>query len=139
MEAALILGRKLPGRRFSRPLAGLGFRASAWPRGWGPGGCWHLTLCPLPPPEWQDELSDNQSEYSIGSEDEDEDFEERPEGQSESRCCGRGWGEAARGLAASLGALGRGDRLESSFGVAPRDPRSGRVGGEGGVRWLWAR
>lgn len=33
--------------------------------------------------EWQDELSDNQSEYSIGSEDEDEDFEERPEGQSE--------------------------------------------------------
>ncbi|XP_043387732.1 chromodomain-helicase-DNA-binding protein 5 isoform X3 [Chelonia mydas] len=32
--------------------------------------------------EWQDELSDNQSEYSIGSEDEDEDFEERPEGQS---------------------------------------------------------
>lgn len=36
-------------------------------------------------PEWQDELSDNQSEYSIGSEDEDEDFEERPEGQSESR------------------------------------------------------
>ncbi|XP_075762434.1 chromodomain-helicase-DNA-binding protein 5 isoform X8 [Pelodiscus sinensis] len=32
--------------------------------------------------EWQDEMSDNQSEYSIGSEDEDEDFEERPEGQS---------------------------------------------------------
>uniref|UniRef100_A0ABM5EL19 Chromodomain-helicase-DNA-binding protein 5 isoform X1 n=1 Tax=Pogona vitticeps TaxID=103695 RepID=A0ABM5EL19_9SAUR len=32
--------------------------------------------------EWRDELSDNQSEYSIGSEDEDEDFEERPEGQS---------------------------------------------------------
>lgn len=36
--------------------------------------------------EWQDELSDNQSEYSIGSEDEDEDFEERPEGQSELMC-----------------------------------------------------
>uniref|UniRef100_A0A8D0L7G0 Chromodomain helicase DNA binding protein 5 n=1 Tax=Sphenodon punctatus TaxID=8508 RepID=A0A8D0L7G0_SPHPU len=36
--------------------------------------------------EWQDELSDNQSEYSIGSEDEDEDFEERPEGQSELWC-----------------------------------------------------
>nr|XP_033778251.1 chromodomain-helicase-DNA-binding protein 5 isoform X9 [Geotrypetes seraphini] len=35
--------------------------------------------------KWQDELSDNQSEYSIGSEDEDEDFEERPEGQSELR------------------------------------------------------
>nr|UAT11603.1 chromodomain helicase DNA binding protein 5 [Latimeria menadoensis] len=30
--------------------------------------------------EWHDDLSDNQSEYSIGSEDEDEDFEERPEG-----------------------------------------------------------
>ncbi|XP_063173770.1 chromodomain-helicase-DNA-binding protein 5 [Candoia aspera] len=30
--------------------------------------------------EWQEEVSDNQSEYSIGSEDEDEDFEERPEG-----------------------------------------------------------
>uniref|UniRef100_A0AAQ4R3D5 Chromodomain helicase DNA binding protein 5 n=1 Tax=Gasterosteus aculeatus aculeatus TaxID=481459 RepID=A0AAQ4R3D5_GASAC len=27
--------------------------------------------------EWQDDLSDNQSEYSVGSEDEDEDFEER--------------------------------------------------------------
>lgn len=32
-------------------------------------------------PEWQDDLSDNQSEYSVGSEDEDEDFEERPEGR----------------------------------------------------------
>lgn len=42
-----------------------------------------LTWPPLRSAEWQDELSDNQSEYSIGSEDEDEDFEERPEGQSE--------------------------------------------------------
>lgn len=42
-----------------------------------------LTWPPLWSAEWQDELSDNQSEYSIGSEDEDEDFEERPEGQSE--------------------------------------------------------
>lgn len=33
--------------------------------------------------EWQDDLSDNQSEYSVGSEDEDEDFEERPEGKRE--------------------------------------------------------
>lgn len=32
--------------------------------------------------EWQDDLSDNQSEYSVGSEDEDEDFEERPEGKN---------------------------------------------------------
>lgn len=45
-----------------------------------------VPLC-LVPAEWQDELSDNQSEYSIGSEDEDEDFEERPEGQSECQCC----------------------------------------------------
>ncbi|XP_041425345.1 chromodomain-helicase-DNA-binding protein 5 isoform X3 [Xenopus laevis] len=30
--------------------------------------------------EWHDDLSDNQSEYSVGSEDEDEDFEEKPEG-----------------------------------------------------------
>uniref|UniRef100_A0A3B4YBH3 Chromodomain helicase DNA binding protein 5 n=1 Tax=Seriola lalandi dorsalis TaxID=1841481 RepID=A0A3B4YBH3_SERLL len=35
--------------------------------------------------EWQDDLSDNQSEYSVGSEDEDEDFEERPEGRRQSR------------------------------------------------------
>lgn len=33
--------------------------------------------------EWQDDLSDNQSEYSVGSEDEDEDFEERPEGRQQ--------------------------------------------------------
>uniref|UniRef100_A0A8B9PV72 Chromodomain helicase DNA binding protein 5 n=1 Tax=Apteryx owenii TaxID=8824 RepID=A0A8B9PV72_APTOW len=39
-----------------------------------------LTSPPSLSAEWQDELSDNQSEYSIGSEDEDEDFEERPEG-----------------------------------------------------------
>lgn len=32
--------------------------------------------------EWQDDLSDNHSEYSVGSEDEDEDFEERPEGKN---------------------------------------------------------
>lgn len=46
------------------------------------GFCLH-SCCSAHPAEWQDELSDNQSEYSIGSEDEDEDFEERPEGQSE--------------------------------------------------------
>lgn len=46
--------------------------------------------------EWQDELSDNQSEYSIGSEDEDEDFEERPEGQSEYSCVTRVCYGAAR-------------------------------------------
>ncbi|KAK2105801.1 choline dehydrogenase 5 [Saguinus oedipus] len=40
--------------------------------------------------EWQDELSDNQSEYSIGSEDEDEDFEERPEGQRAVAGCSPG-------------------------------------------------
>lgn len=35
--------------------------------------------------EWQDDLSDNQSEYSVGSEDEDEDFEERPEGRQQKK------------------------------------------------------
>lgn len=35
---------------------------------------------------WQADLSDNQSEYSVGSEDEDEDFEERPDGKPLS-CC----------------------------------------------------
>lgn len=58
----------------------MGRGGSAWPwlqeAGAGP---FHAPLLT----EWQDELSDNQSEYSIGSEDEDEDFEERPEGQSE--------------------------------------------------------
>lgn len=39
--------------------------------------CFCLMCCS----EWQDDLSDNQSEYSVGSEDEDEDFEERPEGR----------------------------------------------------------
>lgn len=50
----------------------------------GPAAWGHLLPClPLASAEWQDELSDNQSEYSIGSEDEDEDFEDRPEGQNE--------------------------------------------------------
>uniref|UniRef100_A0A8C0V5U5 Chromodomain helicase DNA binding protein 5 n=1 Tax=Cyanistes caeruleus TaxID=156563 RepID=A0A8C0V5U5_CYACU len=46
---------------------------------WAYGTDRAVTWC-LSAVEWQDELSDNQSEYSIGSEDEDEDFEERPEG-----------------------------------------------------------
>ncbi|XP_043542852.1 chromodomain-helicase-DNA-binding protein 3 isoform X2 [Chiloscyllium plagiosum] len=35
--------------------------------------------------EWQDDVSDNQSEYSVGSEEEDEDFDERPEGRRQSK------------------------------------------------------
>lgn len=31
--------------------------------------------------EWHADISDNQSEYSVGSEEEDEDFDERPEGE----------------------------------------------------------
>lgn len=31
--------------------------------------------------DWHDAISDNQSEYSVGSEEEDEDFDERPEGE----------------------------------------------------------
>lgn len=69
---------------------------------WGCEGLRRASACtahsvpplPDPPTEWQDELSDNQSEYSIGSEDEDEDFEERPEGQSESGLLTLGWGQA---------------------------------------------
>lgn len=36
--------------------------------------------------EWHADISDNQSEYSVGSEEEDEDFDERPEGK-ESKAC----------------------------------------------------
>ncbi|XP_077444255.1 chromodomain-helicase-DNA-binding protein 3 isoform X3 [Stigmatopora argus] len=35
--------------------------------------------------EWHAGISDNQSDYSVGSEEEDEDFEERPEGRRQSR------------------------------------------------------
>ncbi|XP_028654175.1 chromodomain-helicase-DNA-binding protein 3 isoform X1 [Erpetoichthys calabaricus] len=35
--------------------------------------------------DWHDDVSDNQSEYSVGSEEEDEDFDERPEGRRQSR------------------------------------------------------
>ncbi|XP_030636033.1 chromodomain-helicase-DNA-binding protein 3 [Chanos chanos] len=35
--------------------------------------------------EWHADISDNQSEYSVGSEEEDEDFDERPEGRRQSR------------------------------------------------------
>uniref|UniRef100_A0A8C1YQE7 Chromodomain helicase DNA binding protein 3 n=1 Tax=Cyprinus carpio TaxID=7962 RepID=A0A8C1YQE7_CYPCA len=34
---------------------------------------------------WHADISDNQSEYSVGSEEEDEDFDERPEGRRQSR------------------------------------------------------
>ncbi|XP_049425411.1 chromodomain-helicase-DNA-binding protein 3 isoform X5 [Epinephelus fuscoguttatus] len=35
--------------------------------------------------EWHADISDNQSEYSVGSEEEDEDFDDRPEGRRQSR------------------------------------------------------
>ncbi|XP_028284488.1 chromodomain-helicase-DNA-binding protein 3 isoform X2 [Parambassis ranga] len=35
--------------------------------------------------EWHADVSDNQSEYSVGSEEEDEDFDDRPEGRRQSR------------------------------------------------------
>uniref|UniRef100_A0A8C8SN17 Chromodomain helicase DNA binding protein 3 n=1 Tax=Pelusios castaneus TaxID=367368 RepID=A0A8C8SN17_9SAUR len=35
--------------------------------------------------DWHDNVSDNQSEYSVGSEEEDEDFDERPEGRRQSK------------------------------------------------------
>lgn len=33
--------------------------------------------------EWHADISDNQSEYSVGSEEEDEDFDDRPEGKGD--------------------------------------------------------
>lgn len=74
---------------FTVTVNGLGGRPRCGPECGGlEGGLLlaQLTVHPSAGPiEWQDELSDNQSEYSIGSEDEDEDFEERPEGPSESQ------------------------------------------------------
>ncbi|XP_016889433.1 chromodomain-helicase-DNA-binding protein 3 [Cynoglossus semilaevis] len=35
--------------------------------------------------EWHADISDNQSEYSVGSEEEDDDFDDRPEGRRQSR------------------------------------------------------
>ncbi|KAI9543300.1 choline dehydrogenase 3, partial [Dissostichus eleginoides] len=35
--------------------------------------------------QWHADISDNQSEYSVGSEEEDEDFDDRPEGRRQSR------------------------------------------------------
>lgn len=72
------------------------------------GGVAHLAALGLVPAEWQDDLSDNQSEYSIGSEDEDEDFEERPEGQSKSQRWSpwAGAGPCVREQGVSLGSLG---------------------------------
>uniref|UniRef100_A0A8C5S3C0 Chromodomain helicase DNA binding protein 3 n=1 Tax=Laticauda laticaudata TaxID=8630 RepID=A0A8C5S3C0_LATLA len=43
---------------------------------------WHSVS---PPPLYYYFFSDNQSEYSVGSEEEDEDFDERPEGRRQSR------------------------------------------------------
>lgn len=45
---------------------------------------WLTLLCTVS--EWHADISDNQSEYSVGSEEEDEDFDERPEGE-ESKAC----------------------------------------------------
>lgn len=48
--------------------------------GWHPTEAMYFVVSDVWCSEWQDDVSDNQSEYSVGSEDEDEDFEERPEG-----------------------------------------------------------
>lgn len=37
---------------------------------------------PSLPPDWQDDQSDNQSDYSVASEEGDEDFDERSEGEA---------------------------------------------------------
>ena len=65
--------------------------------------------------EWQDDLSDNQSEYSVGSEDEDEDFEERPEGG----CAA--WGGLLRGVRSfPVSAPGRKAERTANREVRPR-------------------
>lgn len=38
-------------------------------------------LLPLPLSDWQEDQSDNQSDYSVASEEGDEDFDERSEGK----------------------------------------------------------
>ncbi|XP_056298167.1 chromodomain-helicase-DNA-binding protein 3 isoform X1 [Pseudoliparis swirei] len=47
--------------------------------GRGPGAVWTSSS------KWHADISDNQSEYSVGSEEEDEDFDDRPEGRRHSR------------------------------------------------------
>lgn len=43
--------------------------------------------------DWQEDQSDNQSDYSVASEEGDEDFDERSEGKLHSAdCCCRGQG-----------------------------------------------
>lgn len=84
------------------------------------GGVAHSAALGLVPAEWQDDLSDNQSEYSIGSEDEDEDFEERPEGQSKSQRWSpwAGAGPCVREQGVIWGPWGHQDR-HLSFGGCP--------------------
>lgn len=45
-----------------------------------------LSVLPL---DWQEDQSDNQSDYSVASEEGDEDFDERAEGKAQwfDRCC----------------------------------------------------
>lgn len=42
---------------------------------------WPIDRPPCAVSEWHADISDNQSEYSVGSEEEDEDFDDRPEGK----------------------------------------------------------
>lgn len=42
---------------------------------------WPIDRAPFAVSEWHADISDNQSEYSVGSEEEDEDFDDRPEGK----------------------------------------------------------
>lgn len=98
--------------------------------------------------EWQADLSDNQSEYSVGSEDEDEDFEERPDGKPLScvffspRLC---WfGERSSGIINILSVNTSGGRRHSRRQLKnekdkPLPPLLARVGGSIEVRptpWL---
>lgn len=46
---------------------------------------WPIDRPPCAVSEWHADISDNQSEYSVGSEEEDEDFDDRPEGKEKNR------------------------------------------------------
>lgn len=48
---------------------------------WVMSWTWTVESSPCALSEWHADISDNQSEYSVGSEEEDEDFDDRPEGE----------------------------------------------------------
>lgn len=66
-------------------------------------------LLPLPLSDWQEDQSDNQSDYSVASEEGDEDFDERSEGKgligdkTRGEAIGGGWARQATRSSMSFG------------------------------------